>query len=111
MLGYPVITAYYQVSVRFSLTLPSASFSQLLTKVTLPQLMDRSISAHKGLEPFALTSCPAHIEPEFGLMACGEEGIGRYPNEERIVDFMCAVHDVRVEGSSPSWADIERSIS
>ena len=25
------------------------------------------------------------IEPEFGLMACGEEGIGRYPNEERIV--------------------------
>ncbi|WPX96662.1 hypothetical protein Bandiella_00780 [Candidatus Bandiella woodruffii] len=23
--------------------------------------MDRSISAHKGLEPFALTSCPAHI--------------------------------------------------
>lgn len=24
---------------------------------------------------------------------------------------MCAGHDVRVEGSSPSWADIERSIS
>ncbi len=24
---------------------------------------------------------------------------------------MCAVHDVRVEGSSPSWADIELSIS
>ncbi|WP_236870516.1 hypothetical protein, partial [Candidatus Bandiella numerosa] len=42
-------------------TLPSASFSQLLTKLALPQLMDRSISAHKGLEPFALTSCPAHI--------------------------------------------------
>ncbi|WP_236870668.1 hypothetical protein, partial [Candidatus Bandiella numerosa] len=40
MLGYPVITAYYQVSVRLSLTLPSASFRQLLTKLTLPQLMD-----------------------------------------------------------------------
>ena len=25
--------------------------------------------------------------------------------------MMCAVHDIRVEGSSPSWADIERSIS
>ncbi len=25
--------------------------------------------------------------------------------------LMCAVHDVRVEGSSPSWADIELSIS
>ena len=61
MLGYPVITAYYQVSVRLSLTLPSASFSQLLTKLTLPQLMDRSISAHEGLEPSTLTSCPAHI--------------------------------------------------
>ena len=24
---------------------------------------------------------------------------------------MCAGHDVKVEGSSPSWADIERSIS
>jgi hypothetical protein len=24
---------------------------------------------------------------------------------------VCAGHDVRVEGSSPSWADIERSIS
>ena len=23
--------------------------------------MDRSISAHEGLKPFALTSCPAHI--------------------------------------------------
>ena len=66
MLGYPVITAYYQVSVRFSLTLPSASFSQLLTKLTLPQLMDRSISAHKGLEPSTLTSCPAHIKSTFG---------------------------------------------
>jgi phosphopantothenoylcysteine decarboxylase / phosphopantothenate---cysteine ligase len=28
------------------------------------------------------------IEPEFGVMACGEEGIGRYPSEERIVDFI-----------------------
>jgi hypothetical protein len=28
-----------------------------------------------------------------------------------IFDSMCAGHDVRVEGSSPSWADIERSIS
>ena len=60
MLGYPVITAYYQISVRLSLTLPSASFSQLLTKLTLPQLMDRSISAHEGLEPSTLISCPAH---------------------------------------------------
>ena len=25
--------------------------------------------------------------------------------------FVCAGHDIRVEGSSPSWADIERSIS
>ena len=65
MLGYPVITAYYQVSVRLSLTLPSASFSQLLTKLTLPQLMDRSISAHEGLKPFTLTSCPAHINSKF----------------------------------------------
>ncbi|WP_236870451.1 hypothetical protein, partial [Candidatus Bandiella numerosa] len=52
---------YYQVSVRLSLTLPSASFRQLLTKLTLPQLMDSSISAHEGLEPFTLTSCTAHI--------------------------------------------------
>ena len=28
-----------------------------------------------------------------------------------IQDLMCAGHDVKVEGSSPSWADIERSIS
>lgn len=28
----------------------------------------------------------------------------------KIID-LCAGHDVRVEGSSPSWADIERSIS
>jgi len=49
MLGYPVMTAYYQVSVRSSLTLPSASFSQHLTMLTLPQLMDRSNSAHGGL--------------------------------------------------------------
>ncbi len=28
------------------------------------------------------------IEPEFGVMACGEEGIGRYPSEERIVYFI-----------------------
>jgi phosphopantothenoylcysteine decarboxylase/phosphopantothenate--cysteine ligase len=28
------------------------------------------------------------IEPEFGLMACREEGIGRYPSEERIVYFI-----------------------
>ncbi|WP_236869944.1 hypothetical protein, partial [Candidatus Bandiella numerosa] len=55
-----VITAYYQVSVRLSLTLPSASFRQLLTKLTLPQLMDSSISAHEGLEPSTLTSCTAH---------------------------------------------------
>ena len=61
MLGYPVITAYYQISVRLSLTLPSAPFIQLLTKLTLPQLMDRSISAHEGLKPCTLTSCPAHI--------------------------------------------------
>ena len=27
------------------------------------------------------------------------------------IGSMCAGHDVRVEGSSPSWADIERSIS
>ena len=26
--------------------------------------MDRSISAHKGLKPFALTSCPAHINTD-----------------------------------------------
>ncbi|WP_236869795.1 hypothetical protein, partial [Candidatus Bandiella numerosa] len=56
-----VITAYYQVSVRLSLTLPSASFRQLLTKLTLPQLMDSSISAHERLEPSTLTSCTAHI--------------------------------------------------
>ncbi|WP_236869995.1 hypothetical protein, partial [Candidatus Bandiella numerosa] len=43
------------------LTLPSASFRQLLTKLTLPQLMDSSISAHEGLEPSTLTSCTAHI--------------------------------------------------
>ncbi|WP_236870674.1 hypothetical protein, partial [Candidatus Bandiella numerosa] len=42
-------------------TLPSASFRQLLTKLTLPQLMDSSISAHEGLEPSTLTSCTAHI--------------------------------------------------
>ncbi|WP_236870675.1 hypothetical protein, partial [Candidatus Bandiella numerosa] len=41
-------------------TLPSASFRQLLTKLTLPQLMDSSISAHEGLEPSTLTSCTAH---------------------------------------------------
>ncbi|WP_236870677.1 hypothetical protein, partial [Candidatus Bandiella numerosa] len=41
--------------------LPSASFRQLLTKLTLPQLMDSSISAHEGLEPSTLTSCTAHI--------------------------------------------------
>jgi hypothetical protein len=29
--------------------------------------MDRSISAHKGLEPFALTSCPAHIKGELTI--------------------------------------------
>ena len=29
---------------------------------------------------------------------------------EKCMD-LCAGHDVRVEGSSPSWADIERSIS
>lgn len=27
--------------------------------------MDRSISAHEGLKPFALTSCPAHISLRF----------------------------------------------
>jgi PIN domain nuclease of toxin-antitoxin system len=32
--------------------------------------MDRSISAHKGLEPFALTSCPAHIEEISGINIC-----------------------------------------
>ena len=30
---------------------------------------------------------------------------------EEMKEDMCAGHDVRVEGSSPSWADIERSIS
>ncbi len=33
-----------------------------------------------------------------------------YKMQKLVVD-MCAVHDVRVEGSSPSWADIELSIS
>ena len=28
------------------------------------------------------------IEPEYGLMACGEEGIGRYPSEEKISHFI-----------------------
>ncbi|WP_236870680.1 hypothetical protein, partial [Candidatus Bandiella numerosa] len=45
--------------------LPSASFRQLLTKLTLPQLMDSSISAHEGLEPSTLTSCTAHINTRF----------------------------------------------
>ena len=76
MLGYPVITAYYQISVRLSLTLPSASFSQPLTKLTLPQLMDRSISAHEGLKPFALTSCPAHI---------AKASISRFKDKVRLI--------------------------
>ena len=35
----------------------------------------------------------------------------RKGNSLKANEIMCAGHDVRVEGSSPSWADIERSIS
>ena len=31
------------------------------------------------------------IEPEYGLMACGEEGVGRYPSEEKIAHFIDSV--------------------
>ncbi len=31
------------------------------------------------------------IEPEYGLMACGEEGVGRYPSEEKILHFIDSV--------------------
>ena len=43
----------------------------------------------------------------------GEKLFGDSASSSRKEDVkkMCAVHDVRVEGSSPSWADIERSIS
>ena len=34
-----------------------------------------------------------------------------FAKKNKLDFFMCAGHDVRVEGSSPSWADIERSIS
>ena len=40
MLGYPAIKAYYPVSVRPNLILPSASFSHYLTVITLPRLMN-----------------------------------------------------------------------
>ena len=33
--------------------------------------MDRSISAHEGLEPSTLTSCPAHITTFSALLATG----------------------------------------
>ncbi|WP_236870679.1 hypothetical protein, partial [Candidatus Bandiella numerosa] len=56
--------------------LPSASFRQLLTKLTLPQLMDSSISAHEGLEPSTLTSCTAHIN-KYTLDAAKKEGMSK----------------------------------
>ena len=31
------------------------------------------------------------IEPDHGLMACGEEGVGRYPSEEKIVCFIDSI--------------------
>lgn len=39
-----------------------------------------------------------------------EDLLSEYDGKPQSI-FMCAGHDVRVEGSSPSWADIERSIS
>src|SRR6056300_999172 len=59
MPGYPVAAAYYPVSVRCSLVLPSASFSQHLAVITLPRLVNRYNSAHRGLSPPSFTPCPA----------------------------------------------------
>ena len=67
MPGYPVVAAYYAVSVRCSLVLPSASFSQPLARLTLLGLVDRYNSAHRGLSPPSFTPCPAshHINAAF----------------------------------------------
>lgn len=61
MPGCPVITAYYQVSVRPCLVLPSASFMQHFTVIHLPRLMERFKTPHRGLSPPSFTPFPAHI--------------------------------------------------
>ena len=38
-------------------------------------------------------------------------GLNSEACKSEIAEKMCAGHDVRAKGLSPSWADIERSIS
>ncbi|MFN9906268.1 MAG: hypothetical protein ACK56F_09115 [bacterium] len=60
LLGYLAMTAYYLISVRSNLVLPSASFSRSLTRQALLRLIDRFKSAYRGLPPPTPTPCPAH---------------------------------------------------
>ena len=53
--------------------------------------MDRSISAHKGLEPFALTSCPAHIKGDI------YNKIKTYENDVKFTENLVVLYNMLKE--------------